>query len=379
MPPVAKLYDIAVMGATPAGLAAAGYLARRRRSVALINVPSQDLECPLSDWAPAGLFRIPHLPKGLVRKASAAAFRRVAYHNADGNKRVEHRARSTSGYLLPAGALEEALRCDSARVRRRSTKAWPAIRLDDDAVHVVGDQETAAKVLLIAHARPRDIVSDLSLPMHSVSASPLVVAGLDIPLPDKAARQAPDGALHVVEARERSEVGIFFRVGRTLHVRIVSSSRASGTRASELSELLCGLQAAGLVPEDLRLGKARGAVWRPPAALALELEAHVAKRCILTGTAGGFADPITGHVPMPSIRSALLAAEAADKAVSGGNRATGRSIQAALEQFRAAWRKELGGYLRPPSTSLQMLLPLLFVNERVVPRFTAALLSGKQI
>jgi hypothetical protein len=376
---MAKLYDIGILGATPAGLAAADWLARRRRSVVLIDPPRLELECPLSDWVPGSFFRVKNLPKGLTRKASAVPFRRVVYHNADGDKRVEHRSRSTSGYFLAPEALDSALSNKSSRIRRRTTKTWPAIRLDDDAVRVLGTTEVMAKVLLIVHARPRDIVSDLSLPVQSVSGSPLVVAGLDIPLPAEATDEDLLDGLHVVEARERSEVGLFFIVGETLHVRIISWSRAAGARAAELTEMLSGLQQAGILPEDLPLAKARGAVWRPPAGVALELETHVAKRCVLAGTAGGFVDPITGHVPMPSVRSALLAAEAADHAVSGSKRATGRSIQTALEHFRSVWRKDLGTYLRPPSTSLQMLLPLLFVNERVVPRFTGALLTGKPI
>jgi hypothetical protein len=47
--------------------------------------------------------------------------------------------------------------------------------------------------------------------------------------------------------------------------------------------------------------------------------------------------------------------------------------------FRDVWRNELAEYLRPPNTSLQMLLPLLFVNKRIVTKFTRALLYGEDI
>jgi hypothetical protein len=54
-------------------------------------------------------------------------------------------------------------------------------------------------------------------------------------------------------------------------------------------------------------------------------------------------------------------------------------VQDELMRFKTAWRKTLADYLRPPNTSLQMLLPLLFVNRQIVPKFTRALLLGENI
>ena len=48
-------------------------------------------------------------------------------------------------------------------------------------------------------------------------------------------------------------------------------------------------------------------------------------------------------------------------------------------KFKNHWRKNLADYLRPPNTSLQMLLPLLFVNQQIVAKFTRALLFGETI
>jgi uncharacterized protein YfiM (DUF2279 family) len=177
----------------------------------------------------------------------------------------------------------------------------------------------------------------------------------------------------VVEAREQSEMGLLFVIGKTLHVRIISSSAAAGNRAAELSNLVGDLQTAGILPDKLALGAARGAVWHPPASAALDVETHIAKRCILAGTAGGFAGAITGQTLWPSVRSALLSAEVAAEALSS------EDPQKPLENFRNQWQTALGDYLRPPSTSLQMLLPLLFANQRIVGRFTDALLFGKNI
>ena len=121
------------------------------------------------------------------------------------------------------------------------------------------------------------------------------------------------------------------------------------------------------------MGRAGGAVWHPPAGVALELETHVAKRCLLMGTAGGFAESVTGQTIRPSLESALLAAETAMAALESPD------TQEKLATFKTAWRKKQSSYLRPPSTSLHLLLPLLFVNQSIITRFTRSLLYGESI
>jgi hypothetical protein len=179
--------------------------------------------------------------------------------------------------------------------------------------------------------------------------------------------------LHVVELPERTEMGMYFAHRDVLHMRVVSSSAAAGNRAEELSSMVADLQQKELVPDTLQLHRATGATWHPPAGVALELEAHVAKRCLLVGTAGGFVETITGHTILPCVRSALLGAEVAIKALGS------EDTQEVLMSFKTHWRKALADYLRPPNTSLHMLLPLLFANERIVAKFTRALLYGENI
>ncbi len=128
-----------------------------------------------------------------------------------------------------------------------------------------------------------------------------------------------------------------------------------------------------MLPADLPLAKAAGAVWYPPSGMALELETHVAKRCMLVGTAGGFVESITGQTLYPGVKSALIAADIAHAALDHAR------VQEELMKFKNHWRKNLADYLRPPNTSLQMLLPLLFVNQQIVAKFTRALLFGETI
>ena len=58
-------YEVAVLGATPAGLVAAHYLASHGCQVVLVDAPRESTECPLADWVPRTFFHLPGLPKGL--------------------------------------------------------------------------------------------------------------------------------------------------------------------------------------------------------------------------------------------------------------------------------------------------------------------------
>ncbi len=367
--------DIAVLGATCSGFAAAYHLARKGCSVVVVGAPGRAVECPLTDWVPGDFFRRKGLPKSLASASGAKPFRRVCYHSADMTRQAEHHSRSVEGYLVATADLAKALRAAAVKAgaRVRTTKTHPAIRLDEEFVHLLGTSQVKARLLIVAQGSPDEALAHLSLPAPGVPSSSFLVAGLDIPLPKGCDGGAFAGALHVLQSVDRTELGMFFFAGRVAHVRVISNSLAGGARAAELSAMVGTLQGAGILPSDLPLSRARGAVWHPPAGVALEMDSHVAKRCLLAGTAGGFADSVTAQVSAPSVHSAILAADVAASALDSAN------VQDSLMRFKDSWRDRLADSLRPPNASPQMLLPLLFVNKRIVGKFTRAILHGESI
>jgi flavin-dependent dehydrogenase len=363
-------HDVAILGATPCGFAAAYMLAKAKKDVVVVAAPLSSAHCPLSDWVSADFFHLARLPAGLAKAAKAKPFKTIHYHNVALDNCVKHPKRSVLGYFLPPSALTAALAAAAkkAGVRVRPSTTTPVIELEEDRIVLAGSSEVAAKLLIVVDGQPYDVLSDLGLATRTPRAAPLMVAGLDIPCD-----RADDGALHVVEEPERSEMGIFFAVGGHLHLRLISTSPAAGTRAAELSALLGRLQQTGVLPANLPLHRARGAVWRPPAGMAMELETHVAKRCLLAGTAGGFAEAVTGQAAYTAVTSALVAAEVAAKALAEPD------VHATLLDFRTSWRRQLEQRLLRPGTSLQVLLPLVFANPKVAQRLTAILLRGQDI
>ncbi|MFP4105432.1 MAG: NAD(P)/FAD-dependent oxidoreductase [Phycisphaerae bacterium] len=368
-------YDIAILGAGPVGLAGASLAAKKGLSVAVLNPPSESTDPPISEWVPPQFFKQEGMPGGLIRGTSAKEFRRVVYHNSGRDETVLYKARKAAGYLLNMEDLTAQLKQEAtdAGVKIRNTKTAPTIKLEEDHVQLTGTTQVRAKMLIACEGQPHSVIGELAIPMRTVPRSSLTVAALDIPIQEQDLSKDARNSLNVVEMPERSELGMFFATETALHLRVVSSSAASGNRAEELSQMLAGLQEAGRLPTDLSLGRAKGAVWRPPSGVALELETHVAKRCLLAGTAGGFVGSITGHTLMPGALSMGLAVDAMEKALKSDN------PQDTLMGYKKAWRKQMADYLRPPNTSLHMLLPLLFVNRRIVSKFTRALLYGENI
>jgi hypothetical protein len=371
---MSKMHDIAVLGATPAGLAAAFRAAARGKDVLVVDPPDHAVECPLLTWVPREFFKIAHLPGGLIKASGAQEFRKVCYHNVSLSTQVAHSYRSIAGYVLQQSDLVDALKSSltdkGGKVRK--TRTAPAIQLREDSVTLLGTTPVHARLLLIAHDQPVNVMGELSLPVRAIPRTALIAAGLDAPLAGAPPKDLVK-SLHIVEMPERSELGMFFANDTVCHLRVISSSPASGNRAAELSTMVAGLQREGIIPDNLQLGRAKGAVWHPPAGVALDLETHVAKRCILTGTAGGFVETITGHALLPTVRAAMLAADVALESLDHDD------PQGKLMTFKNLWRDELADYLRPPNTSLHMLLPLLFANDRILPKFTDALLYGENI
>lgn len=374
---MAQECDVAVLGSTPAGLVAAVAMARAKRRVVVVDAPAEPTESPLADWVPRDFFTLAPFLKALPDAMGAEPFAGVLFHSADATRSAEYRVpRGAAGYALPAGALPEALTklVRKANVQIVTADARPALHLEETRVRVDAGDGVTARLLLIAQDTPARVINELSLPVRAIPSSPLRVTGLDIPwTAAKISKHFPPG-LRVVDMPLRGQLGLFFPVGATLHVRLIQQQeQEEGSAAVDLSTLLSMLQRSGLLPADLPMANVRGAVWRPPSGVALDLETHVAKRTLLAGTAGGFAGAMSGQTIVPTVRSALVAVRVIEKALDAPEE------QGALGAFKNEWRKALADYLRPPNTALNMLLPLLFVNRQMVDRIARAMLYGESI
>ena len=179
-----RTYDVAVLGATPAGLAAARRLGRSGCHVVVVDGPAEDAACPLAEWVGRGFFALAELPKSLAADCRARPFKVVRYHGPDLNRHVEHKARAAAGYFLRAGDLTRAMRAAAteakAKVRREPIR--PVVHLEEDCVRLAGRTQTRARLLLVAQGRPNRALAELGLPTGAVAGPHLSAAAVDVSL-----------------------------------------------------------------------------------------------------------------------------------------------------------------------------------------------------
>ena len=364
--------DIAILGATAAGYVAAITCARNGRSVVLIDAPATPTESPLCDWIPADVVRESPVLKAVRSAGMDAAFRTVCFHSVDLAAQAVHSERADAGYVLHADRFLKALDAlaGKAKVVRVRSEQPLLPSLQESGVVFSGPRPVSAKLLLICQGSPFEIITDLRLPVGNVPRGRLSVCGLDAPLPAGSVRNNLGKVLHVINYGAGERFGVFFAAGPTLHVRLIAAGTSAPTPA-ELGELLSRLQANGLAPGKLGAVRMSGAFWRPPGGVALELETHLTKRTLLVGTAGGFVSAMTGQTLDPSVRSAMVAAAIAEKALKS------RQPQDVLAAYKSQWRDKLADRIRPTGTSLQMLMPMVLANKAMTRRFARAFLYGE--
>jgi hypothetical protein len=342
--------------------------------VVVAGCTAEAAECPLADWLSADVLEQEPALKALLKTAGAAAFHEVRFYSADGRQTASHSGRKTLGYLLPAGSLVTALAAAAKSAGAVFADPCPlaSVRLSEDVAIFPGPPAAAAKVLLIACSRPAEIYSQLGLSGRNVPRGVLMATAIDAAWPASKVEKHLGAAVHVVHLAH-GDLALAFGVGSTVHLRLIQPLEMRLDTAALAAALPQMLQAAGVLPDEFALSHPKVACWIPPDAVALDLEDHVAKRTLLVGTAGGFADRVTAQTLWPTIRSAVLAADVVGAALKA------RDIQAALNTFNTVWRRELADALRPPHTAIGMLFPLLFSNRQMVARFAGAMLSGRAL
>jgi flavin-dependent dehydrogenase len=170
-----------------------------------------------------------------------------------------------------------------------------------------------------------------------------------------------------VGANRAGQLATIARLGKTVSLAI--TTRAAEDPIEQQFRAFCAaaLQ-AGLLPEGVpdepqeRLS---------PGGIALDMDTHVGKRCLLIGEAGGFVAAFSNERIYPAMRSGWIAADAALQALAAP------VVQDELASFGVAWRQELADYLRMPNTDLSLLVPLVFNNEQMSRRVARAFLLGQ--
>ncbi len=365
------VYDVAIVGAGPAGATAAILLARKGRRVVLLDRKKAGHAALCAGWLSARA-------KGLLDEIGCrfpdgciVPFSHVTFYNADCSKSASPKVEGPIGYLVNRVRFDEALIENAASLGAVLLRGEEVkdVRLNESQV-ILKQTSTSiqSRLLVLATGRAQELASRVGFSPRG-SDVPTWVAQVSEPHPSTVAQ--PQVAV-ILGLDTRGSFG-FCTQGKE---RCTLSANLIGDESQvvpSLVQLAKTVASKGLAPGDLSLQAAKAKPIRCPAGWALDMDTHVAKHTLLIGDAGGFIAAASNEGIYPAMWSARIAAEVIDKALGSPY------SQDELMTFDTQWRMQLADHLRSPHTDIRFLLPLIFSNQAMADRMAAAFFFGENI
>jgi flavin-dependent dehydrogenase len=366
MPSAPTSFDVAIIGGGPAGGAAAlGCLTRQLRTVLITRAaasPPRPLTCP--GWLSPAAVRFCE-EHGVALPSAAAPTRGLTLRSWDLKQSVEVKEAALAGRIVPPGVLAARL-LETAQQGGVTVWRGAAVRhleLGEKCarLELADDRVIAAQVVLLADGAesPTARLANVEAARHSTER-------VSCALSTAGPAHSGDARLELVlGAGDGLQLATFARGPDQTRVMLLTRDHHHPAD-QQLQHLLERAHAAGLLPPGLR-----ATPLRCLAGVALEMESHVGKRCLLIGDAGGFVSAFSNEGLYPALCSGWLAAQTVASACAAP------VLQDELASFSAAWRGALAEYLRLPSTDLGLLLPMVFSNAQMSARVARAFLLGQ--
>ncbi len=359
------MQQLVVIGGGPAGAAAALRARQLDATVTVIDRASFPRTRPCSGWlGPSAVALLGEL--GITaQQVGAGVFHGLTLHSWDLRSSFEIQADDLTGWLVDRAALDHTLLKVARKAGAKVVLGKEVIAAEfgeQSAVFQLADDKSVegAVALLADGAR-----SSMAQAAHIASAGSLPGLARTAYLPFRAPKKNTRLDVAVAASRAGQVLTIAQHAGSG---RISLMTREPDSEPAELlAAFLTAAEESGLLPA-LNAGKIE--VGTSPAGLALDLDAHVGKRSLLIGDAGGFVGAFSNEGLFPALRSGCLASEIAIRAIRSD------PVQDALQEFGPTWRQELAEYLRMPNTDLALLMPLVFKNQQMAERVARAYLCG---
>ncbi len=369
-----ELFDVAVIGGGPSGAAAAIFLAKRKRSVVLIDREKQPVCHGAVAWLSARA--TPLLTELGVKSKSLLdqSFTDVTFHSVDFSKQTQPHFDSPPGYLVDRTAFSQAL-LDGAKhagVEVRCQTDATDLKLHESSVDitVADDKSIKANSLILASGSCPALLDRLGIHRKGCG-SPFWCLHFDESLSAKDQSKSPRVAV-VLGLDRNNSFAMFCTRGEQLSATLYWYGEHDEARST--FALVCQQAFAhGCVPVDFSTSAVKQTPTMRPGSAALDIESHVGKHALVVGDAGGFVSAVSNEGLYPAMWSAQIAATVLDEAL------TSNGSQDVLMEFDSRWRLSMADYLRSPNTDTQFLLPLVFSNQKMANRMGAAFFSGENI
>ena len=373
------IYDCLIVGAGPAGAAAAVRLAQRGWSVALVDVKAFSVATRSVGWL--SVRAASHLAAvgAALDRLLTTPIRAVTFFSSDFANSISSEFSEPVGHLVDVARFDKVLlaAAKAAGVKHVRTPALDAVDADEDTVRLglSAGRSLEGRVLLAADGSFETLAGPLGL-HRSPTAETTWCAQLDIPLRRAAQREKksrPDSDLRIVLGLGTGRAfGYVFPHERSTIVGLSWPGNVNDLTEA-FAEFCTGAAKAGLVPAGTRLKPDTAVPYATPAGGALEAESHVAKRTLAIGDAGGFLAAVSNEAIYPAVWSAELASQVVHDALTDGH------LQDGLARFDTLWRTTMADYLRMPNTDVRFLWPLVFSNQQMADKMAAAFLTGQNI
>jgi len=378
-------FDVIVVGAGPAGSAAARFLADAGAAVALVDAETFPRFKPCAGWVNRKAVREDRVVDTVRRRVGAAPFKRLLFHSPDLAQTAEFKSRSHVGYVADRRKFDHALVQAARKAGAKTVLGRRATRIETReggvSVHLAGGRRLTGRLLVgadglhstVARATglrerwgPGQLVQTLSATVSLTARQKEACFGSSPAIHVSPGFGGATGYAWLFPGARHANVGLGVRSGEAHRLRPLYAKWTDALRD------------LGLVPETADLADPVG---HPiPAGAAVEFENHVGKRTVLIGDAGGFTSAATGEGIYPGIRSARLAADCILAALKADRGETpGSTCQDELMKFRARWRREMAGHLQMPNVNATFLLPLIYTNQEICNRFARAFLFGENL
>jgi flavin-dependent dehydrogenase len=361
-----ELYDLVVIGGGPAGLAAVCRASKKHATVLIIDQEGPSRAGLSTGWlGPAGVALCQEC--GLSAKsAGAVVLRGVRLHSWDLRRDAFVDDPELRAWVVDRTPFEAALLKQASKAGTRSLHgvAVQDLNLAEDRVvlSLSDGREVSGRVMLIA-----DGVNSPTARMANLPAAGQMRAVPRCLFVQYEAQEKETRLDVAVGARRTGQLATIMRCGKTVSLAITMRG-AEGPLEEQFRAFCREALKCGLLPE----GVPDQAQQQPsPAGIALDMDTHVGKRCLLIGDAGGFVAAFSNEAIYPAMWSGWIAADTALHALQTP------VVQDQLATFGVAWRQELADYLRMPNTDLSLLAPLIFNNEQMSRRVARAFLLGQ--
>lgn len=325
--------DVIIVGAGPAGCAAAILLAGRRYQVILVDKAAFPRDKPCGDYCNPGaaetLGRLGCLDD--VLSAGASKIGGMSVYAQDGSG-VEAVFPTGTGLLIPRRRLDAALlACASragAEIVERVAVETVWIRPDGVDVRSTSGRSFRARVLIAADGMRSTMarrLGRLAVPLHGRYTVGAYFSGLP--------HTAPRGELHLGPGHY---CGVAHFGGGVANVCMALPRRL--WRRGGPGETFAAALASLPVLADAMTGARRESAFRCTGPVGFARREPVADRVLLVGDAAGQIEPMTGQGISLALRSAELAAGVAAEALDAGDLSSSY-----LARYAARRRREAAG------------------------------------